>query len=183
MKSRLIDLNMDALKREVGQVGLSSSDFQNLYLEYRDFVRRSIYWMVGEAAVDDLVQETFIKVWRKSHLFKGESSVKTWIYRIAMNTAKDYWRKHSRSLEFSLEAEGEQGIESRLIVSQIIDLSILQIPYKQRSCFVLYYKMELTIEEISKSLRIPQGTVKSRLNKARILFVQQIKKHGVYYDK
>lgn len=159
------------------------TNFREVYQNYNSFVRASLFWMVGSEPLDDLVQETFVKIWKSHSKFKGKAQLKTWIYRIAMNTAKDYSRKRGRYQAFLnesgfLKTQNQPDLE----LAQGIEKCILQLDIRKREAFVLYYKMELTIEEVAKSLDIPEGTVKSRLHKGRDEFIKNLKKLGFEYD-
>ena len=77
----------------------STSDgmsFRALYEKYQGIVRSVIFRIAGPQELDDLVQETFIRVWQSLSKFRGRSSLKTWVYRIATNLAYDYCRKNKK---------------------------------------------------------------------------------------
>ncbi len=160
--------------------------FKELYQSHHRQVRKTLFWLVGDEWVDDLVQETFFKVWRNRHRFRGEASVNTWIYRIAVNTARSHFRKvKARPPSHDQTTETLQSEEptSDPILAKLIEEAVLSLPEKRRIVFVLYYKQELSIEEISTAIDRPKGTVKSRLHKARDDFKYYLKKRGVTYEK
>ncbi len=159
-------------------------DFERVYQQNQNYVRRCLYWMVGPEILDDLVQETFVKVWKHKKSFRKSADLKTWIYRIAINTAIDYLRK--KKIETvpiaSYQDQGSESDTKRLETSQMIDRAILKLPIKHRAVFNLFYKMELSVKEVSDTLKISEGTVKSRLHKARQIFIADLKKQGVNYE-
>ena len=153
--------------------------FKKLYYQQRAFVRSSIYWMVRSDSVDDLVQDTFVKAWDKFDSFDQRSSFKTWIYRIAMNTTYDYLRKNKlesqKAKDYSTPEFGDDGI----INKDLISYGLKQLDENLREVFILYYKLDYSILEIAEVVSIPQGTVKSRLFRAREIFQKVLKENGV----
>lgn len=156
--------------------------FEAIYHEYSLYVRRTLYWVGGPEVLDDLVQETFVRVWKALPKFKQQSTMKTWIYRIAMNVAYDSLRK-KKDIYKGVEPKKSSNDFESLEMSQVIDRCILAIPLKRRSVFVLHYKMELSVEETAEALKVSQGTIKSRLHKARQEFKNNLKAHGVDYGQ
>ncbi len=151
-------------------------DFHKIYLEHRDFIRSSIYWMVRSEVVDDLVQETFLKAWRGFEHFDKNSSVRTWLYRIGMNTTYDYLRKVNR--EQKIEPNEEED-NSSIEIDDLITKGVKQLSEKQREVFILFYRLEYTQKEIAYLINAPEGTVKSRIFHAKEKFVKFLKKNGV----
>lgn len=178
---------LSPLQSEKGRGAVANPQlaFETIYLEHSPFVRRSIYWMVGPQAIDDLVQECFVKIWQNLPKFSGTSSLKTWIYRIAMNAAIDHLRKQKKL--WHLRGESKIPIEvapvNDIALTQLIEKGILALPPKLRSVFVLYYKMELSVQEVAEALDLAEGTVKSRLFTARQTFIDFLQAHGVNYEK
>ncbi len=132
----------------------------------------------------DITQEVFLKIFRKIDTFLGNSKLSTWIYRITINYSKDYISTRSRhshiSMDKSLETEDgtiTQEYESKEknpmeIIEQNHDQQLLvgainKLEKDQREIIILRYINELSYQEISDILEIPEGTIKSRLNRAR----------------
>lgn len=127
---------------------------------------------------EDALQDTFIKVYRRYPSFRHESSVKTWITRIAMNTCRDYLRRKKpeplgddRWLE---EIPCEASMDSRLESEQLLK-AVLALPPKHREVILLYYYEELTTGEIARMLHMPAPTVSARLRRARMRLQSQLK--------
>ena len=156
---------------------IKSYRFKKYYQAHQEFVRVTIYWMVRSEVANDLVQETFIKAWKNFDNFNHKSSFKTWIYRIAMNTTYDYLRGVKESTtEVEMTSDSfEDGLE----LKDLLDYALSQIDLNSREVFVLYFKLEYSIKEIGEILGIPEGTVKSRLFKAREKIGQILKENGV----
>ena len=131
----------------------------------------------------DLSQDVFFSVFRTIHNFRGQSALKTWIYRIVINQARNrqrWWRRRRRSDQVSLDEHLQQfgDLESktdvlpdRLLASKETASRIWQalnrLPFDQRTVIVLREIDGLSYEEISFSLGVAIGTVKSRLTRAR----------------
>ncbi|HZR26351.1 MAG TPA: sigma-70 family RNA polymerase sigma factor [Vicinamibacterales bacterium] len=131
----------------------------------------------------DLSQEVFMRVFRTIHRFRGQSSMKTWIYRIAVNQARNrhrFWRRRHRADQVSLDQHiaahgeflsgGESGPDRVLAQKQLaekLQQALDQLPFEQRTVIVLREVDGLSYEEIAYSLGVGIGTVKSRLTRAR----------------
>jgi RNA polymerase sigma-70 factor, ECF subfamily len=133
----------------------------------------------------DVVQEVFLKIFRNIHTFRNQSSLKTWIYRIAVNEAHNQRRWFSRHKQQEVELEGDDGIR-RSYYETLSDPSASPFDYvlgreKQslieqaleemnpgfRTAVVLRDLEDLTYEEIAEILQISMGTVKSRILRGR----------------
>ncbi|MEI6581041.1 MAG: RNA polymerase sigma factor [bacterium] len=151
--------------------------FKELINKYTPSLFNFTARLVGKDFAPDIVQEIFIKIWKKIDNFDfKKSSFKTWIFIIAKNTALDFMRKR-RSINFSyLENEDENSTFSETIkdeellpdeaLQKLQDkdflnnlLEKLSIEYK--TILTLHYQEEMTFEEISKVLKKPLNTVKS----------------------
>jgi RNA polymerase sigma-70 factor (ECF subfamily) len=152
--------------------------FRLEYNKNKDFVRYSIYHMVRSDVVDDLVQDTFVKAWKNYKKFKYDCSFKTWIYRIAMNTTYDYFRKHKHITQEGIENEYKDDDDFKDLVTK----GLMRLTIKQREVFILYYKLGYTMIEIANLLNVSEGTVKSRIHYAKNEFVIFLKDNGVHYE-
>lgn len=155
--------------------------FQEIYEQNQLFVRKSLYWVTGRDSVDDIVQEVFLKIWKAWPKFKGQSSVKTWIYRITINCAYDYLKRDARlskSEEVVLQ-ENASSPESEMVVERLLKEAIQQLSEKQKEVFILYYIQGLPVDEVASLTEIAVGTVKSRLSSSREIVEACLEKHGV----
>jgi RNA polymerase sigma-70 factor, ECF subfamily len=131
----------------------------------------------------DLSQEVFLRVFRTLSSFRGQSALRTWIYRIVINQARNrqrWWRRRFRSSQVSLDDHLQQfgDVESktdvlpdRLLASKETSARIWQaldrLPFDQRTALILREIDGLRYDEIAFSLGVAVGTVKSRLTRAR----------------
>lgn len=132
----------------------------------------------------DLSQEVFLRVFRTLPGFRGQSTLRTWIYRIVVNQARNrqrFWRRRHRAHQISLDehirehgelpASGDGGAPDRLLgqkqLAERIRTALEHLPFDQKTALVLREIDGLSYEEIGFSLGIAVGTVKSRLARAR----------------
>ena len=131
----------------------------------------------------DLSQEVFLRVFRTIHRFRGQSSLRTWIYRIAVNQARNrhrFWRRRHRADQVSLDQHiaahgdfssgGELTPDRMLAQKQLgerLQRALDGLPFDQHTAIVLREIDGLSYEEIAFSLGVAIGTVKSRLTRAR----------------
>jgi RNA polymerase sigma-70 factor (ECF subfamily) len=131
----------------------------------------------------DLSQEVFLRVFRTIHRFRGQSSLRTWIYRIAVNQARNrhrFWSRRHRADQVSLDAHlaaygdflpaGDATPDRMLAQKELavrLQHALDSLPFEQRTAIVLREIDGLSYEEIAYSLGVAVGTVKSRLTRAR----------------
>ena len=157
--------------------------FNELILIYQDRVYNLAYRIMGDpAAAADAAQEAFIKAYRKIGTFRG-GSFRSWLYRIVSNNCYDEFRRRKRQPAISLEDFGEVDEEAnpaliddeespeesvqRWELSQHIQEAIDQLSIDHRMVVVLSDIEGLSYADISETLDIPIGTVKSRLSRGR----------------
>ncbi len=163
-------------------------EFDDLFERYHSMVFHLTYRVLGdrEEALD-VSQEVFLTVYRKLPRFRGEASLKTWIYRIAVNRASNrcrWWNRlrrrgtvsldvlsseHTRALSDTLEAGGRSPEEALLLEEERaqIEQSLLKLPVQQRIAVVMRDIEGLSYEEIAESMHVSLGTVKSRIARGR----------------
>ncbi len=155
--------------------------FDQVVLRYQDMVFSLAYRLLGgyDEAVD-LSQEVFLQVYRKLSTFRRDSSLRTWIYRIVINRAKNrqrWWKRRINEMTALPIEEAESRARSGDILQdealarkeqgQILHSAIDKLPFDQRTILLLKEIEGLSYEEISSTLGLPLGTVKSRLARAR----------------
>jgi RNA polymerase sigma-70 factor (ECF subfamily) len=163
--------------------------FNALVRAYERRVFALVLRMLGNRAeAEDLAQEVFVQVFKAIGSFRGESKLSTWIYRIAINLCKNrtkYLRVRHSDEQDELEAlqervpmgeatkanvahiERPDEMMSGKQVERIVQQAILQLEPTFRECLVLRDVEELSYEEIGAITGLPEGTVKSRIHRAR----------------
>lgn len=171
----------------------SAEAFERLLSRYQSSVYNVVYRIVGNPQdAADTVQEVFLKVYRGLGKFQGNSSLKTWIFRIAVHEGCNYrrwWRRHVQretSLGTSLlpaesASENAPTLEETLIetsrspfevtasleMRKLVDRALQEIPEGYRTAVVLRDLEDLSYEEIAGVLSVSIGTVKSRVGRGR----------------
>jgi len=165
--------------------------FNLLVVRYQNKLAHLVSRYVLPSEVPDVVQETFIKAYRSLSSFKGESIFYTWLYRIAVNTAKNYLisqgrRPPSSDIDAS-EAESYDSAESlRDIdnpenlalskeVGKVVFEAIEALPDDLKTAITLREIDGLSYEEIAEIMSTPVGTVRSRIFRARDIIDEKIK--------
>ena len=137
-----------------------------------------------QAEIEDVAQEAFIKAYRALPNFRGESAFYTWLYRIAINTAKNYLVAQGRRAPTRTETEIEdaenfddgdslrtEDTPERMLLSkqvaEAVNRAIERLPEDLRTAIVLRELEGLSYEEIAESMNCPIGTVRSRIFRAR----------------
>mgnify|MGYP001798149788 CR=1 FL=1 len=148
----------------------SADPFRALYDELQATVRAVAFRMVGADDVDDVVQMSFVKIWRNQKKYRAESSSKTWAYRITVNTAIDHLRKRKRQPLplFPTTAEGSVAShENKIATADLIEKALATLSAEHRAVLTLQAFENLDTGSIAAILQIAPGTVNSRASRAR----------------
>ena len=151
--------------------------FSELVRLHAQGVLNVIYRMCGDVQLaEDAAQETFIRAWQNLSSYRPQTSLRNWLYRIAVNAGTDMLRKEKRIVPDAIEdlhlSDGQPGLESLLLQQErtvSVQKAILSLPDASRAVLVLREYEGLSYQEISSTLDIPLGSVMSRLSYARSL--------------
>lgn len=150
---------------------------------YGNRLLRTLYLMIGdEREAEDLVQETFIRVFKFIGQFKGKSSLYTWIYRISQNVLKDNLPLEE-SIPYEDLEESLDNVEETIIFKidrQILRTELNKLAFIYRQTLTLFYFEDLSIKEISQILDEREGTIKSRLSRGRQELKKALEKGGSF---
>ncbi len=166
--------------------------FEMLVRRYEPPLFNYIRRMVGNASeAEDLFQDTFMKVYDNLDRFRPEGSFRGWLYRIATNTCRDALRRRRLRRAFSLDTgqnpddvplgercasstpgPAEKAAEAEL--AERLSAAIQTLSAKHRSVFLMARYDGMSYEDISETLKIPVGTVKSRMNKAVSILLEAL---------
>jgi RNA polymerase sigma-70 factor (ECF subfamily) len=147
-------------------INTTITELMNLY--GNDILRLCFLYVKDYHLAEDITQETFIKVYQKLDTFKNQSSIKTWITRIAINGCKNALSraiKEITSIEDIIIPYNEDFSKNEN--TQLLSEEVSKLPKKYFEVIMLFYYQELSIKEISYVLKIPQSTVKTRLKRAK----------------
>ncbi|MDB4940277.1 MAG: polymerase sigma factor, sigma-70 family [Candidatus Doudnabacteria bacterium] len=167
--------------------------YAHLMTRYRGRLINFIYRIIrDEAKAEDLVQEVYIRVYRNIHRFDLEKKFSTWVYAIASNLAKNELRNQKHNPVVSQLALGDAGIYgarslrladsghqpdemfNKRQLARLVRVSVEKLPEHHRTIFTMRELEGRSYEEIADSAQIKYGTVKSRLNRARVAFAKLI---------
>ncbi len=167
--------------------------FDLLVTKYQRKIFRLLSRLIRDSGeIEDVAQEAFIKAYRALPNFRGESAFYTWLYRIAINTAKNHLVSQGRRAPTSTEAEVEEAenfddadglrdvntpdavLMSRQ-VGEAVNRAIERLPEDLRTAIVLRELEGLSYEEIAESMNCPIGTVRSRIFRARDAIANELR--------
>jgi RNA polymerase sigma-70 factor, ECF subfamily len=160
--------------------------FNAFVLRYQDRVFRILLRMLGDRAeAEDLAQEVFISIFKAIDSFRGDSQLSTWVYRVASNHCRnrlkylarrrqklmdDFDEEHVAAVQGTLSPD-RQGTPDRLLEARqtesLLEEGLARLDDEQRELVVLREVEHLSYEEIMAITGLPEGTVKSRLHRAR----------------
>lgn len=160
--------------------------FESVYDTYKNYVY-SLAWRVLQNSHDaeEVVQDVFLKVYKKAASFKGNASLKTWIYRISVNAALTRLKKKrtiagriSNVVDLAVfrDKKSTAGDQARDFADELLR----RLPEDQRMCLVLKEIEGFNYEEIAELTNIPAGTVKSRVSRAKQFLREVYEKGGGY---
>src|SRR5262245_38000569 len=170
--------------------------FRELIRDHRDRVFNITFRMLGDRAeAEDVAQEVFISVFKMIDQFREESKFSTWLYRVAVNHCKNrikyLARRHDRSRE-QIDETTETGVNGAIgaplpsspqkalesaQMERLMQDAIANLEEDQRIVVVLRDVEDLSIEEICEITGLPDGTVKSRLHRARLVLRKRLQRH------
>jgi RNA polymerase sigma-70 factor (ECF subfamily) len=166
--------------------------FNLLVLKYQHRVLKLVGRFVSDPSeAQDVAQEAFLKAYRALGSFRGESAFYTWLYRIAINTAKNALvAQRRRPVDFDLDAQDPEAFERQAKlkesdtpegvllteeIRQVVEKAMEQLPEDLRTAIVLRELDGLSYEEIAEAMDCPVGTVRSRIFRAREAIDKKLK--------
>ena len=167
--------------------------FELLVIKYQRKVERLLSRIIrNQDEIEDVAQESFIKAYRALANFRGDSAFYTWLYRISVNTAKNYLVSQGRRAPTSTgyDAEEAEGFEDAVglrdnatpdaqlmskQIAEIVNTTIDKLPEELRTAITLREIDGLSYEEIAQIMDCPIGTVRSRIFRAREAVAEQLR--------
>ncbi len=169
----------------------NQQSFRQLYQRYQQRVRSTLYQLCGGEALDDLVQDVFLRAWKGLPQLRQASQFSTWLYRICWNVASDQRRRFAQQRSLNSKFRIDTGAlplqdtqVSRspdlmdLHYQDIVQRGLQQLSFEHRAVLVLHDLEDLPQKEVAQILGIAVGTVKSRLFHARMSLRQYIQQQG-----
>lgn len=150
---------------------------------YGNKLLKTCFLMIrDEKCAEDIVQETFIRVFRYIKNFKGESSLYTWLYRILQNIIKDRFRNQIITIpydDYDIESDTLEEVIIANIDREVLREELQNLNFIYKQVLILFYFEDLSIKEISEILDEKEGTVKSKLSRGRALLKSALEKGGM----
>jgi len=154
----------------------------DMILYGQDLLQLVYTYVKDKALAQDLTQEIFMKCYEAYPTYKGKSTLKTWMWRIAINHCKDYLKSwYNQNIQVAVDA-GINVLASSNVEQQVIQQdeqerlakTVMQLPIMYREVIYLFYFEDYTSKEIAAVLSTNENTVKTRLRKAKQFLKEQL---------
>lgn len=182
---------MTKLENEILLQVTKEAQFEILMKQYGRKILHFVYLLTKDRSMaEDITQEVFVKVYQHLHTFRGESQIQTWIYKIALNEAKNQRRKWSfRRLFYSPNMDELKDARDHysprfletIQKSELASL-IMRLPWAYRQVIALHYFQELSIQEVGHILGLSEGATRNKLYRARNRLKEILQKEGFAWD-
>jgi RNA polymerase sigma-70 factor (ECF subfamily) len=163
--------------------------FSELVIRHqRSLLRLTLRFTREQALAEDIVQDSFLKAYQKIHLFEGRASFKSWLYQIALNTAKNRFRERNDGIQVNIDDAQlgvDPGAESGLVQTDIkkrIRLEIDKLPEKQRIALTLRIFEDLSFKEIALIMNCPYDTAKANYRHALLKLRERLEEDREHQD-
>ena len=159
--------------------------FRHLYQRHQQRVRSTLFQLCGNSALDDLVQDVFVRAWKGLPNFRKTAKFSTWLYRITWNVACDRRRHLAQAnvqkqvLSNTAALQQDASDLMNLHYQDVVQRGLEVLSLDHRAVLVLHDLEDVPQKDIAQILNIPVGTVKSRLFHARDALRQFLHKEGV----
>ena len=169
---------------------MAHDEFERVWQQYGSFVYNVAFRLTGrKSEAEDIVQETFVRVYRFFHQFRG-TSLKAWLFRIVTNEFFTRTQRRKKEQHVPLEWEDDNGnrletiltdstLDPNILIEQNdleedVQLALNAVPEHFRVALILRDVQCLSYDEVAKALNVPVGTVRSRLSRARQMFKNRL---------
>ncbi|EJQ91947.1 sigma-70 family RNA polymerase sigma factor [Bacillus cereus ISP3191] len=170
---------MDELMIEAFEIEDKEDLIDEIMNKYGQEVLQLVYSYVNNKEVaEDVTQDIFVKCYKSLHTYKGNSNLKTWLWRIAINHCKNYLKSwYNKKVivtedDFTYMESQKESVE-QIVIQNAEDSrlasAVMSLPIKYREVIYLFYYEELSIKEIAIVIEVKENTIKTRLKKAKEL--------------
>jgi RNA polymerase sigma-70 factor (ECF subfamily) len=171
--------NSLAIRLNAGEPEAASELVDIYYRQIYLYMRRLGH---NQQVSEDLTQESFLNAWRHINQLRDGKALNSWLYRIASNTSKLFWRKHKGTVDIEdIEVSDNNATYEKVGHNEELEFlrnAVERLPMKLRQTVVLHYMQQLTIAEAAEAEGIREGTFKSRLNRALKLLRKKATQRG-----
>ncbi|MFB6801978.1 sigma-70 family RNA polymerase sigma factor [Peribacillus butanolivorans] len=174
---------MEELFTEYLEAGEEDIWLDEIMTVYGQDILQLVYSYVKNLTVaEDLTQEIFVKCYKALPTYKKQSKLRTWLWKIAINHCKDYLKSwYRRNIEYTVdervEPQATVSVEETILKldeDQMLSHTVMNLPIKYREVIYLFYFQELSIKEISEMTGISQGTIKTRMRRAKAMLKEKL---------
>jgi RNA polymerase sigma-70 factor (ECF subfamily) len=158
----------------------AKQSFEVLMQRHEKFLMKVVVRMTRDMdAAEDIVQDAFIKAYKRLHIFEGRSSFRSWLYQIAVNTARNRFRKHSRETlgAETADAAVPSEVENKMIaldIRAILQGEIERLPDRQKTAITLRIFEDLSFKEIAEIMGCPYDTAKANYRHALLKLKERL---------
>ena len=162
---------------------MEKQEYERLAEKYLDCIYRvAVNGCNNTSDAEDVVQNTFVKLWERTENFDNEDYARKWLIRVAVNECHSLWRSGWKRHTAYLEEITEEPVFSTPEKSNLY-YAVRELPIKYRQMVYLYYYEEYSIKEIASMLKLSETAVKSRLLRARQKLKSDLKEAWEEYGR
>ena len=159
-------------------------DFEELLREYGSSAEAYVKYKVSvREDAEDILQDTYVRAFTAFPELKKEESFRSWLISIARNRVNDYYRKKAEVLEIPFDETVTQFVTVNRSVNVHVYDTLDRLESDEKKILYLYYWEDMSVKDIAAKLNVPEGTVKSRLHKARKSFENKYPKEELKMKK
>ena len=176
-------LQFNARERSTSPAAAQLDDIEQLVLTHRVRLLRFVTFSIGDTDLaESIVQDSFLKAYNARATFRGDCSIHTWLYSIALNLVRDhqrtqkfqFWRQAAKNaVDISVAAaflpSGQTSPENRLLACERADevkAAVETLSFNQKAAFLMRFQDDMELIEISVAMKMPVNTVKTHLHRA-----------------
>lgn len=153
---------------------MKQAEFLSAVEKYQNMVYRiSLHWFGNPHDAEDVVQETFLRLYRQERSFESDEHLRRWLMRTAVNLCKDTLKSPWRKRRVALEQIPDQPVFDRPEEGALYR-EVMELPVQYRTVLNLYYYEDLSTKEIAELLHLRQTAVTTRLSRARALLKDRL---------
>lgn len=159
--------------------------FEVLMQRHEKFLMKVVVRMTRDLDLaEDIVQDSFIKAYKRLNLFEGRSSFRSWLYQIAINTARNRFRKYSREtlttepMDMAVDSEVEKNMIA-VDVRAVLQTEIARLPDRQKTALTLRIFEDLSFKEIAELMECPYDTAKANYRHALMKLKERLESNAM----
>lgn len=175
---------MDELTAEINAIENTEELIDEIMNKYgQEILQLAFSYVKNKEIAEDLTQEIFVKCYKSLHTYKGKSTYRTWLWRIAANHCKDYLKSWYNKNVFTTDYQPiydcvqSESVEQTVIQDEEdnqLAAAVMELPIDYREVIYLFYFEDMSIREISSVIEVKENTIKTRLKRAKELLKERL---------